>query len=67
MNEYIPHATQPSGIVQDILGFVNEKPKLLLFWIGFIQALYIIFCFCLQILLLFKEEHQTIKFQIRDR
>lgn len=39
MNEYIPHATQPSGIVQDILGFVNEKPKLLLFWIGFIQAL----------------------------
>ena len=45
MNEYIPHATQPSGIVQDILGFVNEKPKLLLFWIGFIQALYIIFVF----------------------
>ena len=45
MNEYIPHATQPSGIVQDILGFVNEKPKLLLFWIGFIQAQYIIFVF----------------------
>lgn len=67
MNEYIPHATQPSGIVQDILGFVNEKPKLLLFWIGFIQALYIIFCFCLKILLLFEGEHQTINFQIRYR